>query len=227
MKLLSLPRESGVYGVWLASLLFALPNLVEAELYKVLSGLSASILALLTLNYVRYSGGGLRILVVLVVAGLYTPIILDSIPYSLMVAVLAVPLLVLSLKGTLTGIVAGGGLIAFHGSLLYLAGSEGLIAFLPGLYGLFATSQAGVRVGGRRLGVTLFEALSLAGLAGLSAWILVYASRTAGLILLLDIILRVAGEFLGVHSRLPLKAYGFLEFARSSTVMAVTGFMLS
>ncbi len=227
MKLLSLPRESGVYGVWLASLLYALPNMAGAQPYKVLPGLTASILSLFTLNYVRYSKSAWRLLIIAVIASLYSPIIVDSIPYSVAVIALVIPLLLTSLRGTITGIVAGGGLIAFHGSLLYLSGSEGLLAFLPGFYGLLATAQAGVRVGGRQLGVTLFEAFSFAAVFPLSIWIIEGLDRLAGSILLVDLMLRVVGEVGGLHSRLPLKVYGFLEFGRSILIMLILGIAAS
>lgn len=74
--LIGLPREGGIYGVWLGALAFALKNILCRLSYVMLLGLAGSLTLLLTLDYVRYERTARRFVPVVIVSALYLPLFL-------------------------------------------------------------------------------------------------------------------------------------------------------
>lgn len=199
---------------------------------QAVSGLVGSVLVLLTLNYVRYSKGPGRLLIPGVVAAFYAPIIVSSQPYTLALATVGIVLLAGSMAWRRMSIVLGGGLVGFHGSLLYAARGLDttlgvLYSLLPAVYSLASTSHASLRVVGlRRLDLALWTAM-MAALAGYSLLLYTDSHRLASILLLTDTLIRILETITRANYKLGIKQFGIIEFARNLVVMSLIGIQIA
>ena len=224
------PREHGAYGVWSASLLFALLASRDFDIPLLVPALLASFIVLFTLDYMRVVKlGGRGPLIIAFVSLLYLPVIVSRAPYSLVLAGLSLALLALTMYSRSLTNVAGAALVGVAGSFVYLAGSEvdwGKM-FFPPLYNLLATSQAQIRVTGPRPGVVASEVLGAVGILALGVYFFKAMGTWAPLgLLIVDVVTRFAMRLGGFYDRLELKRYGILEFTRTLLIQALVAILL-
>lgn len=224
------PREHGAYGVWSASLAFALITLRSPEPLLLASTLAASLIVLFTLDYMRLARlGGRGPLIVGVVSLLYLPVALARLPESLGVAVLALILLAITLYSRPLTNIAGAALIGTAGSFVMLSGEwVGWARVLfPPVYNLLATSQAQIRVTGARGEFLACEALGAVGVLAMGGYLAIVEGATlVGVLLAVDVFLRLLLRNMGAYDRLSLKGYGILEFIRTLVVQALVATLL-
>ena len=222
--MLRMPRESGIYSIWIASLVFAARRVSSAGLgLPVGAALLGSIIMLPATEYARSENPGARLAALGLAASPYLLVLAYTWPHSLPAAAVGAVLLYFSLRLQALRVVVGGGLVAFHGTMLALAGGMPLIdSLLPIPYATLGSAEAFIRISGSSKPALLAEALCM-------AMVLLYAvlypgiPSPAGLAIILDVSARILMRITGFSARMPLKAYGVLEFLRLTIVLGVAG----
>lgn len=146
-RFIGLPREGGIYGVWLGALSFALKNIFDHIDSRLLFGLVGSVMFLFTLDYVRYERTAKRYIPVMIVSALYLPLLLTRPELVLFYAALAFSFLYLHLRYPSYRTIYGSGVLALHGSILWVYGNwDPFISLTPLFFSLFAVTEAYERV---------------------------------------------------------------------------------
>ncbi|RLE61284.1 MAG: hypothetical protein DRJ35_00900 [Thermoprotei archaeon] len=225
-RIIRLPREGGIYGVWLGALSFALKNILNHIDFRLVLGLAGSVMFLLTLDYVRYEKTTKRYIPVVIVSSLYLPLLITRPELVLFYATLAFSFLYLHLRYTGYRTIYGSGVLALHGSILRVYGNwDPFISLTPLFFSLFAVTEAYERVyttSRTTLALKMVFGLGIVFLAMYMYWM---AYPTAALIYLLDFMVRLVTEASGLYTRMSLKFYGFVEFFRHILVLGVMGFI--
>ena len=223
---LGLPREGGAYGVWLSGLAYGSLAGPPAG-YLGLISVAAALVTLALVGYARGRGAG-RLAAIVAPSTLYLYLVYSTAPQSLPLAAVTSIMLALSLRGGLSAIVFGGGLLGSLGGYVALAaGANAIEALVPAVYLLMATGAAGLRVVGPRLEVLAALASGAAATVVAAVALAVTGEHVASLALAADMASRLIGRVSGVEARLKVRHYGFLEAVRTLTVMAVAGASLS
>ena len=219
-----LPREGGIYGVWLATLLLGLTHIDDAPAQIAALWLASMILTLLLVERVRFDRD---LKAALLPAMLLAPLLIQRPLHASIAALLSLALLVASLKTRtpIYSIIAGGALLASEGTIL-LAVLGRLEAGLAGLAHEFtAVAQAAIAVTkGSNSSVTIFYA-ALASMIAASTTLVLGGWASAGYVLLLDSLARFAMVKSGLVYRIRLKTYGMLEVLHSGAIMTLLGLL--
>ncbi len=211
----SKPREGGVYGVWVASMVMGLLSMPRLGPDVVL-GLVGSLASLFMANPSR-----VRLYCVGLVSLMFLPLVALHLPYSLAPLVLFPPLFYATLRGGTLRYVTGAGLVALPGGLLALASETPWVSVLPPLYAMMASGMAYRRIyGSSPHGL---EVASGAGVFVYGVALILAGARLAGLVLLVDVVLRLVVRVFGWDLGVRLRTYGFIEAFRSLAVMTVVG----
>ncbi|MDK2384068.1 MAG: hypothetical protein QI199_04570 [Candidatus Korarchaeota archaeon] len=222
---LRMPREGGIYSIWVAALAYAAPLLWSRGLgTPACLALLGSAAILPASEHARVGSRTARILATLSVAAPYAAVAASRLPGAAVVALAGLLLYYASLRldPSLRPVV-GGGLIAFHGSMLALSlGVDPLRSLVPVPYAVLGAAEASVRVSGPRASTRALETCCGALLA-VYALLALGPASLQGAAVTADLLARLAMWGSGLARRLSLKAYGVLEFARLTTVLLVLG----
>lgn len=222
--MLRMPRESGIYSIWVASLAFAAPFMHSyGPRPLVLDALAGSLAMLPATGYARMRSIGFRLAALLSVAAPYAVAVAYTWPQGILAAATGAFLLYSSLRFQALTVVLGGGLVAFHGTMLALASHAPLIlAFLPVPYAILGSAEALIRISGESIQALIAEASCMILVLGFAV---LYADAwsLAGAIVIIDVALRILVRIMGLASRIPLKAYGVIEFIRLTLVLSMVG----
>jgi len=212
----SRPREGGVYGVWASSMAFSLASLTGFSL-EVLLGVLGGVLSLFMSDVRRVNPA-----CILLPGALFIPLIVSSIPYSILPLLLFPALFYTTLRGGVLRYVTGAGLAAMPGGLIVLS-SHQWATLLPPSYAIMASGLAYRRIyGSSPMGLEFGSGAALT-LYGFS---LVYNGYLAGYIILMDLLARVVLRVSGFDYRVRLRTYGFIEAFRSFSIMLLTGLLI-
>ena len=220
-----LPREGGIYGVWLATLLLGLTHIDDAPAQIAALWLASMALTLLLVERVRFDRD---LKVAILPAILLAPLLFQRPFHASIAALLSLALLAASLKTRtpIYSIIAGGALLASEGTIL-LAVLGRLETGLAGLAHEFtAVAQAAIAVTkGSNSSVTAIFYAALASMIASSAALALGDCTSAGYVLLLDSLARFIMVKSGLVYRIKLKMYGMLEVLHSSAVMTLLGLL--
>ncbi len=220
-----IPREGGVYGVWIAGLVLSIAVIYKHGLeYRELLSLTGYTIALFLINpTVKYT-------------------IIDIIVCSIVPLILSLPLILshgfnsilVILAAALAAIgmaaapryrqILGAGLLVTPASLILLDAARPIQALLPMAYASMATAFAlDVVVHGSSPGVR--RSAYAASIVTLLIAALYPSVFIIGVVVL-DILSRLAGAITGYYYRMQLKKYGFLETFRVIIAMAAIGLLV-
>ncbi len=228
MRALRVPKESGLLSLWLATLIYALLKVRTWNL-PVLASLAGSIVLLLLSDEILHLIASRRIKKLInqlsVVLILYIPLLLVN-PMVLFLGLITVPFIVIILLSTSPdreithgSTIAGSAAVAMHSPVLMISGGELDPAYLmiPPLYSIMATSHASIRVLGCNLKALLSGIVAVAILISITL-----PSPALAIVILVDISSRLLQEVTGLSSRVRVRTFGFIEFARSCLTLAVS-----
>lgn len=225
-----IPKEGGILGVWLSTLIYGVILALKSSnglslsefitLIAALAALPASGLAL------RSEPGWRRMKYILPITILYLPIIYGTWPHSVyyLIAVGVLLFGAMVARG-LPLILVGGPLIAGIGGALALTSGHQVLGLLPITYSIMTVSIAGARVS------KLYRDLALPSLLGglgviVAAAALYEICSIASIVLVLDVAIRLGLYPLGVYDKVSLKLYGFHEAFHSLLVLALVAYCI-
>ncbi len=226
---MGIPKESGLLSLWLATLIYALFKVKEWN-YFILSSLIGSMVLLLMSDEVlsliakRRTRRLIKLLSVILIP--YIPSLLMN-PAILLVGIVAALFISIIFLSTSPSkevshgsTIAGSAAVSMHSIILMISGGALSPAdlLLPPLYSIMSTSHASIRVLGHN---TL--ALLSGATAGILLLIITLPSPSLQVIMLLDIVSRLIQEITGLSSRIKVRAFGFLELARSCLTLSASG----
>ncbi|MCE4626854.1 MAG: hypothetical protein F7B78_04285 [Desulfurococcales archaeon] len=225
-----IPKEGGILGVWLSTLIYGVILAVKSSnglslsesitLIAALAALPASGLAL------RSEPGWSRMKYILPITILYLPILYDAWPHSIyyLIAVGALLFGAIIARG-LPLILIGGPLIAGIGGALALTSGHQILALLPITYSIMTVAIAGAGVSKLYRGLALPSFLGGIGVI-IAAAALYEICNIASIVLVLDVGIRLGLYPLGVYDKVSLKLYGFHEAFHSLLVLALVAYCI-
>ncbi len=227
MRILKIPKESGLLSLWLATLIYALLEVRTWNLY-VLSSLTGSIILLLISDEILglIASRRFKKLVKLLsgIVFVYTPSLIIN-PLVLPLAIALLLLVAIIFLSTSPGrevthgsTIAGSAAVAMHSPILMVSGGalNPVDLMIPPLYSILSTSHASIRV----LGWDSRAFISGVA-AGISLLLITSQSSSLLMVILVDLVSRLLQEISGLSSKIRVKTYGLIELARSCLTLAV------
>lgn len=220
-----IPREGGVYGVWIAGLALSLTVMYKHGFgYKEPLSLAGYMIALFLINpTIKYT-------ITDIIVCSTVPLVL-SIPLILGHGISSIPVILAAALAAIGMAAApryrqiiGAGLLVTPASLILLDVASPIQALLPMAYASMATAFAlDVVVHGSSPGVR--RSAYAASMVTLLVAAL-YSSVPIIVVIVLDILSRIVGVVTGYYYRMQLKKYGFLETFRVIIAMAAIGLLV-
>ena len=220
-----IPREGGVYGVWLSGLALSIAIIYKYGLgYGELLSLVGYTIALFLINpTIKYSITDIVVCSVIPFV-LSLPLILDHGSNSIPVIIAAALAGMGMAAAPRYRQILGAGLLVTPASLILLDTASPIQALLPMTYASMATAFAlDVVVHGSSPGVR--RSAYAASMVTLIIAALYPIGHIIGVVVL-DILSRLAGVVTGYYYRMHLKKYGFLETFRVIIAMAAVGLLV-
>lgn len=220
-----IPREGGVLGVWLASVVYGVLVLVKTrevlglnEWLAILASIIGVPLTALAMNAPPGIGRLKRVAPAVI---LYLPVIYSTWPSSIYYSIVALALLIVALKSKgLRLILAGGPLVAGLGGGIALSSMSPVLSLFPIAYTMLTVSIASARVTGEY--GRLLVPVVLGASAVLSSTVGLYQyCRGAAFLLVLDVVARLSLYLVGVYERVSVRVYGIHEAIHTLLVFLI------